>query len=104
MLSQTEGPCILQLLSGIAQLVEQLTVNQRVTGSSPVAGAMRILTFYDISHFQLLSRMLEASVDEIERDLLNKKFLVPVGTTHVSIEDKEKPYLSKIVDLWRPRF
>ena len=31
-------------LSGVAQLVEQLTVNQRVTGSSPVAGVRENLS------------------------------------------------------------
>lgn len=34
--------------SSVAQSVEQLTVNQRVTGSSPVRGAIEIFGFYAI--------------------------------------------------------
>ena len=37
--------------SDIAQLVEQLTVNQRVTGSSPVAGAKITLLFSGVIFF-----------------------------------------------------
>ena len=32
--------------SGVAQLVEQATVNRWVTGSSPVAGAIKYESFY----------------------------------------------------------
>ena len=35
--------------SGVAQLVEQLTVNQRVTGSSPVAGVRESLSPANLS-------------------------------------------------------
>ena len=35
--------------SGVAQLVEQATVNRWVTGSSPVAGAIIIINVYKLS-------------------------------------------------------
>ena len=39
--------------SALAQLVEQLTVNQRVAGSSPAGGA---ISFNDLHTFQLTSK------------------------------------------------
>ena len=33
-------------IGGLAQLVEQLTLNQRVTGSSPVASTLKILVTF----------------------------------------------------------
>ena len=37
------------MFSGVAQLVEQATVNRWVTGSSPVAGAIIIINIYKLS-------------------------------------------------------
>ena len=36
--------------SGVAQLVEQATVNRWVTGSSPVAGAISLTLMYNSTH------------------------------------------------------
>jgi hypothetical protein len=45
--------------SGIAQLAEQLTVNQRVAGSSPAPGAVDGALWGPVRHFGAVAQWLE---------------------------------------------
>ncbi len=80
--------------SGVAQLVEQLTVNQRVTGSSPVAGVRRLKAFSALGRFLVVGRVFHKSSTAHG---LAVRSPLPMVAPSISLVGKSRPVSRSIV-------